>query len=103
MKQFLFLLIPVLFFITAANAQSIDDLRKIEALKKQLESTDDLTKVKKTVSPETEGKSLNVFKDTLSVPVIPASKKTVVKTKKSVALPYYGYDVFRNAKVDFFT
>ncbi len=100
MRQFLFILLAGLFFITATNAQTIDDLRKIEALKKQLEKTDELTKVK-TVSPEAEGKSLKVFKDTLSEPLPPVPKPVAPKTIKPAALPYFGYAVFQNAKVDF--
>ncbi len=101
MRRFLFILLPALFFVTAVNAQTIDDLRKIEALKKQLEKTDGLPEVKKTVSPEAEGKSLKVFKDTLSHPLPPVAKPVAPKTIKPATLPYFGYAVFQNAKVDF--
>ncbi len=101
MRPYIFVLLTALFFITAVKAQTIDDLRKLEALKKQLEDTDNLPKIKKTVSPEDTGKSLTVFKDTLSKPISPAPKKTAVKTPLPMLLPYFGYSIFRNAKVDF--
>ena len=87
--------------LTITNAQTIDDLRKLEALKKQLEKTDALTKVKKSAPPEAEGKSLKVFTDTLSQPLPPAPKPVAPKVIKPATLPYFGYAVFQNAKVDF--
>ena len=101
MKRLLFILLPLLFLLTAAKAQTIDDLRKLETLKKQLENTDGLPTVKKTVAPESADKSLTVFKDTLSKPIIPVQKKIVKRPIKPATLPYFGYDIFRNAKVDF--
>ncbi len=99
---FLFLLLGFVLL----QAQSLDDLKKLETLKKELEkSGETLTPTDKS-KVTTEIPSLQTFKDTLSTPIkaepvknepaIPATEE--VKTKP---LPYFGYNVFTNAKVDF--
>ena len=106
----------ILIGISLSFGQSIEDLKKIEELKQQLEkSGTELQKNQTEKIPEI--KSLEQFKDKLSKPPTikgqttdttaekPVTKpvKLVKETKpaKPQGLPIYGFDVFERARIDF--
>ncbi len=106
----------ILIGISLSFGQSIEDLKKLEELKQQLEKSGaELQKSQTEKIPEI--KNLEQFKDKLSQPPRikgqttdttaekPASKpvKLVEETKpaRPHGLPIYGFDVFERARIDF--
>ncbi len=94
--------------------QSLEDLQKLEALKAQLEKAGEkISPQKLPTAPET--KSLEQFKDKLSNPPVgqpvlkdtskkvetKATNKPPILQKSSAQLKPYGWDVFKQAQIDF--
>ncbi len=104
-----FVLLTVLMFAVHLNAQTLDDLRQIQSLKKQLEKTGELGQTPKKVVPASE--SLTVFKDSLSVlperetdipDSLAANKDSVeIDTDPFANLEIFGFKIFEDANVDF--
>lgn len=111
MKTFIIFVI-VFLGLSISMGQSLEDLKKLEELKNQLEKSGGAVAPKKI--PETvAGKSLEQFKDKLSKPPkLPTQSKGTLITKKvkpketvpsqhPKKLALYGFDVFRRAQIDF--
>ncbi|MBD3225716.1 MAG: hypothetical protein GF313_13390 [Caldithrix sp.] len=90
-------------------SQSLDDLRKLEDVKKQLESLGELPESQE--SKIDKARSLKVFEDSLSeVPVqepVASEKEEEPKSETPESVPKkpqierFGFDVFQKAKIDF--
>ncbi|MEJ2054102.1 MAG: polysaccharide biosynthesis/export family protein [Calditrichaceae bacterium] len=104
MRNIIIFMIIGLFCSTYLRGQSLEDLKKVEELKKQLEQAG------KTVEkPEevTQAPSMTTFKDSLSQ--IPSrnekyrgQQQTPVPYKVSLdSLPIFGHDIFRNTRIDY--
>ncbi len=96
--------IPLLFLLLGfvfLQAQSLDDLKKLEVLKAQLEKSGEALAPAPKPETKTEVKSLQTFQDTLSKPVKAEPVEPVKKEPDAKPLSYFGYDVFTNASVDF--
>ena len=110
MKKVIFFVVS-LFLVNLLFAQSLDDLKKLEELKKQLEKAG--TELEKPAVKETpEVKSLEQFKEKLTPrpqtkpeevqeeqKAEPEKKKPEPEKPKS--LPLFGYDVFEKARIEF--
>ncbi len=112
MKKFFIISLLILFGITLGSAQSIEDLQKLEQLKKQLEKAG-TTMQKSQAEKIPQVKNLEQFKEKLSQPPQIGSPKVkkadtiAVKVEKKVqpvkksSLPIFGFDVFERARIDF--
>ncbi len=93
----------VLLGVSFVFGQSLEDIKKLEALKQQLE------KAGKAIQPPQEEKvpevkSLEKFKEKntpVPVPQPPKIVEEVSKPKKKASLPLFGFDVFKKAQIDF--
>ncbi|MGD9900502.1 MAG: SLBB domain-containing protein [Calditrichaceae bacterium] len=104
-----FALLAIIMFTVHLNAQTLDDLRQIQSLKKQLEKTGDLDQSPKKVVPASE--SLTVFKDSLSVVPegITSFPDSLAASSDSVEiaddpfenLEIFGFKIFEDANFDF--
>ncbi len=112
MKKFFIISLLILFGITLGSAQSIEDLQKLEQLKKQLEKAG-TTMQKSQAEKIPQVKNLEQFKEKLSQPPQIGSPKVkkadtiAVKVEKKAqpvkksSLPIFGFDVFERARIDF--
>ena len=91
----------VLLGLVFSQAQSLDDIKKLESLKAELEKNADALSTAKKEKPAADVESLKTFKDSLSKPIKPVTVKPKEEKPKATPLPYFGYNVFANAKVDF--
>ena len=104
MKKFFIISFLILFGITLGSAQSIEDLQKLEQLKKQLEKAG-TTMQKSQAEKIPQVKNLEQFKEKLSQPPQIGSPKVkkadtiAVKVEKKAqpvkksSLPIFGFDV----------
>ncbi len=109
MKYSLCILFTAFIFTATLQAQTLDDLRQIENLKRQLEKAGNIPT--KSIPESTTVRSLEVFQD--SVSVIPQPDQAegdsgkVEKDNTKVVedpfseLPVFGFDVFKNANLNF--
>jgi len=103
MKTVLIFMFVLLSFHLSVTGQSLDDIRKLEEIKKQLDNTDTILKPESIKPGESVGKSLEVFQDSLSQPVAidETTEKPSVKEDEDEQLTHYGYDIFKNANIEF--
>ena len=101
-------LITSLLLMSAANGQSLEDLRKLEELKKQFEQSGQVLPTVPAQPETSAAKSLETFKEEVSTPKIetpqqaPKTEPTEKKEEPTASpLPMFGFDVFENAKIDF--
>jgi protein involved in polysaccharide export with SLBB domain len=109
MKYFYLIILSIFITFQIGITQSLDDIKQLQQLKKQLESMDKSQLEKKSASPEVE--SLQVYQDSLSkIPKIETTKTDVIKKKQEpdlkdkdpfADLPFFGHEVFANANIDF--
>lgn len=109
MKYLLIIISVWLIFNQTLFAQTLDDLKQLEKLKEQLEksgklSEDDKKKIAKAKSLETFQDKVSQTTDTeKSIPQIKIATAEMVKeAEKGIPdLPLFGFDIFKNARVDF--
>ncbi len=103
MKPVLILFITILFSCLSLHGQSLDDIRKLEKIKKQLDNADTILKPESIKPGNLEGKALEVFQDSLSQPVTieETPAKLSAKEDEDNKLVHYGYEVFKNANIEF--
>ncbi len=104
----------IIFILTAAplNGQSLEELRQLEQVKKQLEDMGELPE--QTEKPDAESaRSLEVFQDTVSKlpqqkqkkqaaakPADTSEQQRAAAQTENETLPYFGFDVFKTASLD---
>ncbi len=108
MKNTVILIISCLVFNTIALGQSLEDLRQLEEIRKQLEQSGS---VPKPADKSLQAESLEVFEDDLSktpdsLKDISAAAPETVRTPSEadgpfMNLPHFGMNIFRNARVDY--
>ncbi len=109
MKYFYLIILSIFITFHIGVTQSLDDIKQLQQLKKQLEGMDKSQLEKKSAGPEVE--SLQVYQDSLSkIPKIETTKTDVIKKKQEpdlkdkdpfADLPFFGHEVFANANIDF--
>ena len=107
MKIFFVCVFICLFYVIPAHLQTLEDLQKVEQLKKQLEQAGRSVEKPEKVS---QSSSMTTFQDSLSLIPGPQLQKPVLEksvekreraTSKIDSLPIFGHDLFRNTTVDF--
>jgi protein involved in polysaccharide export with SLBB domain len=98
-----------LFIIRFIQAQSIEDIEQLKRLKEQLDQSGKLTEDDKKKLEQV--KSLETFREQLSQPprAVRADSVTHIETavikeskpEAATGLPYFGFDIFNNARIDF--
>ena len=101
MRKALFLILAAtLLFGSPLQAQSLEDLKDLQKLKKQLEEKGSLPKVQAKDSLM-RAKSLEQFNEyTTPPPPLPVVRE-VAPNKKTEKLALFGFDVFQKAQIDF--
>ena len=116
-KLYLLIFLCGVFLLQNVRAQSLEDLRQIEKVRKELEKMGELP-AKTTPEKALESKSLETFRDSLSV-ILPPEKRThkdtIVTTPKAAMpaqktefpteqftnLPIFAMNLFEDTKVDY--